>query len=90
MPTNPTPNAVVLTAPDRCTKYLVEVVEETFRHMDTGAVLAVPGDPIDHAELAEWCLNAGKRVLNPFDGLGDLLVENTRPAIDRPALDRAA
>ncbi len=79
MPTNPTPNAVVLTAPDGCTKYLVEVVEHTLRHMDAGAVLAVPGDRFDQAGLAEWCLNSGHRLLNPHDGWGDLLVENTVP-----------
>ncbi|MEL7159095.1 MAG: hypothetical protein AAFN30_21230 [Actinomycetota bacterium] len=77
MPTTPHPNAVVLTAPDGCTKYLVEAVEQALDHMDTGAVLAVPGDRFDHADLAEWCLGNGKRLLNPFDGLGDLLVENT-------------
>ena len=79
MPTQPTPNAVVLTAPDRCTKYLVEVVEHSLRHMDDGAVLAVPGDQTDHVDLAQWCLENGKRLLNPFDGWGDLLVENTPP-----------
>ena len=77
--TTPDPNAVLI-APDGCTKYLASTVQRDLKHMQPDAVLEVRcASPIDRIDLAEWCLSAGKRVLNPFDhwNVKTLLVENT-------------
>ncbi len=61
MPTQSTADAVMPTAPDGGTHHLPETVDHS----------------LDHLDLAEWCLNAGRRVLDPADGWGHLLIENT-------------
>ncbi len=76
---SPKPHAVVLTAPDGCTNYLKKAVEKSFRQMDARAILEVPCPDVDtRAELADWCLSAGIRIVEPFEHaeLGRLLVEN--------------
>ncbi|MEM9564518.1 MAG: hypothetical protein AAGA93_17980 [Actinomycetota bacterium] len=80
MPTRPTPDAVVRTAPDGGTSHLAEAVDHSLGHLATGAVLGVPGDPVGHLDLAEWCLSAGAREPDPFDGWGHLLIGHPQAA----------
>ena len=77
-----TPDAVVLTAPDGCTKYLQRAVEQSLADMAPGAELEVPCDPFSRIDLAEWCLTTGHRITNPFDHweVPYLRIENT-PAL---------
>ncbi|MEM9038862.1 MAG: hypothetical protein AAGD33_03090 [Actinomycetota bacterium] len=71
------PDAVVLTAPDGCTTYLQSAVEITLREIRPGSIVEVPCDPYSRIDLAEWCLTAGHRTVNPFEHLhiDHLLIE---------------
>jgi hypothetical protein len=77
-----TPDAVVLTAPDGCTKYLLAAVERSLADMAPQAVLEVPCDSMSRLDLAEWCLRGGRRIVNPFDHWerAALWIENTSAA----------
>ncbi len=74
----PTADAVVITAPDGCTTYLLRAIERSLDDMDPGAVLDVPCNPTDRIDIAEWCLAAGKRVLDPWADVGHVFSENTQ------------
>ncbi len=81
MTTTYTPNAVVLTAPDGCTKYLLSAVERSLEEMDEGAVLEVPCDSSSRMDIATWCLEAGRTPLNMRDDFGGLFIKNTSAAV---------
>lgn len=72
--------AAVAIAPDRCTVYLAEIVEQTLATMPAGQVLEVRcGDGTSQLALADWCLESGRRIRNPFAHYLDytLLIENS-------------
>ena len=77
--TTHTPNAIVMTAPDRCTKYLVHAVETSLDQMDPGAVLEVPCDSQGRGALAEWCLASGRTPLNLDEELRSFFIQNQAP-----------
>ncbi|MDW3176492.1 MAG: hypothetical protein R8J94_03785 [Acidimicrobiia bacterium] len=81
MTTNYKPDAVVMTAPDGCTKYLLSAVERSLEEMDDGALLEVPCDPFSRLDIATWCLEAGRTPLNPSDEFDSLFIKNTAAAV---------
>ena len=69
----------VLTAPDHCTKYLASAIENRLDRMEPGSVVEVDfANEHTRLDIAEWCLNGGRRPLNPFAHYLDqmLVIEN--------------
>ena len=73
-----TADAVVMTAPNGCTKYLLHAVEQILDLMDEDTVLEVPCDSISRIDIAEWCLSAGRSRLYPGERFDLLFIRNTR------------
>ena len=76
------PDAILITAPDRCTVYVKQAIEGSLDDMDLDAVLEVRCSSLDaRLDIAEWCLTAGLKLANPFEHweVPRLLIRNTSP-----------
>lgn len=57
----------VVTAPDRCTKYLISTVEDVLAETPAGDAIEVQcSDGEMQVDLASWCLSSGHQIRNPF------------------------